>query len=41
MLFRSAVPKRTGRTSEDVLDDLADATVEWMRQQLGTTPQPA
>jgi hypothetical protein len=34
-----AVPKRSGRSHEDVMDDLADATVEWMHQVLGTTPQ--
>ena len=34
-----AVPKSTGRTAEDVLDELADTTVEWMRQVLGTPPQ--
>jgi uncharacterized protein len=34
-----AVPKRTGRSHDDVLDELADATVEWMNQVLGTPPQ--
>ena len=34
-----SVPKSTGRTSDDVLDELADATVEWMKRVLGTTPQ--
>jgi predicted alpha/beta-hydrolase family hydrolase len=35
-----AVPKSTGRDLADVLDELADTTVEWMRQILGTTPRP-
>jgi predicted alpha/beta-hydrolase family hydrolase len=35
-----AVPKSTGRSGADVLDELADATVEWMRRVLGTAPQP-
>lgn len=30
------VSKSSGRSSEDVLDELADATVAWMRQVLGT-----
>ena len=34
-----AVPKSAGRTHADVLDELADATVDWMRQVLGTAPQ--
>jgi predicted alpha/beta-hydrolase family hydrolase len=34
-----AVPKSTGRGNADVLDELADATVEWMRQVLGTAPR--
>jgi predicted alpha/beta-hydrolase family hydrolase len=34
-----AVPKSTGRTGADVFDELADTTVEWMKQVLGTPPQ--
>jgi predicted alpha/beta-hydrolase family hydrolase len=36
-----AVPKSTGRTGAGVLDELADATVEWMKQVIGTPPQAA
>jgi predicted alpha/beta-hydrolase family hydrolase len=36
-----AVPKSTGRDHANVLDELADTTVEWMRQVLGTTPRVA
>jgi predicted alpha/beta-hydrolase family hydrolase len=34
-----AVPKSTGRDQADVLDELAETTVEWMRQVIGTPPQ--
>jgi predicted alpha/beta-hydrolase family hydrolase len=34
------VLKTAGKTDEQVLDELADETVSWMRQVLGTTPQP-
>jgi hypothetical protein len=36
-----SVPKSTGRTSAEILDELADTTVEWIKQVLGTAPQSA
>jgi len=34
------VPKRSGRTDAEVLDELADGTLTWMRQVLGTGHTP-